>query len=134
MHEGGALIEGLDNNVISPQFYIRLPAIGPCLFQLGLYATDKRGITTFRHARGRGRMELKCLSQLPGGIGKTDFSITIGEGTHVQQQQLWVSHDFSEKARWNMRKCDFSTVDPCTRTLTLNLCFLLPGSIILADP
>lgn len=119
-----ALVKGRACKIFSPEFCLFFPGAGPCFFQLGLFAIHKSGVTSFQQALGKGRMEMKCLGELPKGIGETTFTMKIGAGHCRHAEQRFISHDFSAKARCNLRRLDFaSAADLCTGSLVVDLCF-----------
>jgi hypothetical protein len=118
-------IQSMEVKVLSPCFLISLPNLGPCPFQLVLYAaghSSKCGGAGFHGSRGRGRVELRCLAQLPRGSGNVSFGLVVGAGQYEQPRRTPVLHDFSKRTCCGLRKWDFAAAaDPSSRTVTINV-------------
>lgn len=117
-------LETKDKQAVSPVFTIDFPECGKQTFKLVLYPTvvndNKRG-AGFKKAKGRGRVVLKCESELPETVPKLVFRISIGKGDKRQAPRGPVANNFAEHSCCGLPKCQeewhFSTaVDEATRT------------------
>lgn len=116
---------GVEHKVASPVFLLALPGWGWASFQILLYAHNKSQVLTFEQALGQGRVELKCLDTLPARFGNVAYNIKVG----AKPPRGWVVHDFSRVLQRSERRVDFaSSVDPCNRTLAVEVSFA-PASL-----
>jgi hypothetical protein len=87
-----------DKSVVSPEFTLEIPGSGPHPFRIVLYPATSgagKGAGSFKKAKGKGRIELKCEAQLQ------QFSSTVwfGVGRDDLQQQFRGPqlHDFGDR-------------------------------------
>lgn len=127
---GAELTRSEANKVESEQINVNIPGCGLHPFQIILYAVGnqgKRGSRGFQRSCGHGRVEVRCLSQLPAGAGRFFVSAAVGSGERSQPPRPPTPHDFSKRPCCSWRKWDFrSAVDPSTRKLTVRITFLPP--------
>jgi len=93
-------LERQDKQLVSPVFMVALPAHGLIPFKIVLYAKDgavngKKG-AGFVKAKGRGRVVLKCESQLPENSSDIAFRIGVGRGDVLQPFRGPITHNFAE--------------------------------------
>merc|ERR1711988_963068 len=102
-------LESQDKQAVSPQFIIDLPELGPQPFKIALYPKivndGKRG-ASFKKAKGKGRVLLKCEAQLPRDSPELGFRIGIGRGDKLQVPRGPVAHNFSEQSMCGLQKAD----------------------------
>jgi len=102
-------LEKEDKQLVSPQFVIALPIIGPQPFKIALYPKiineSKRG-ASFKKAKGKGKVMLKCEAQLPQNVPEIGFRIGIGRGDKQQVPRGPVSHNFAEQSFRGLEKVD----------------------------
>mmetsp|Transcript_62937 Transcript_62937/g.187615 ORF Transcript_62937/g.187615 Transcript_62937/m.187615 type:complete len:255 (-) Transcript_62937:136-900(-) len=113
-------MQSSEHKVSSPVFLLAVPGFGWCSFQLILYAHNRRKVLTFEQAEGQGRVELKCLDDLPPKYGKITYNTQVG----TLPPRGWVVHDFSRVVQRSERRLDFAALaDPSTQTLAVEVCF-----------
>lgn len=102
-------LESQDKQTVSPSFVVDLPVIGPQPFKLALYPTitsdSKRG-ASFKKAKGKGKVVLKCEAQLPTTVPEIGFRIGIGRGDKIQRPRVPVAHNFSEQSMKGLDKTE----------------------------
>jgi len=100
-------LDSQDKQAVSPQFLVDLPGFGPQPFKMTIYPKvindGKRG-ASFKKAKGRGRVVLKCEAQLPQGVPDVAFRIGIGRGEKVQPYRGPLTHNFSERSMCGLAK------------------------------
>jgi hypothetical protein len=102
-------LESQDKQAVSPQFIIALPALGPQPFKIALYpkiTNDAKRGASFKKAKGKGKVVLKCEAQLPSGTPEIAFRIGIGRGDKVQLPRGPVAHNFSEQSMRGLAKSE----------------------------
>mmetsp|Transcript_61149 Transcript_61149/g.163646 ORF Transcript_61149/g.163646 Transcript_61149/m.163646 type:complete len:319 (-) Transcript_61149:331-1287(-) len=126
------LVESSRNKVESEEFRVAVPGLGLQPFQIILYAVGNNGIKGtlgFERSSGQGRVEVRCLSQLPRGAGRFSMSIAVGDGERTQPARPLVPHDFSHRACCGWRRWDFrSAVNTFTQKVTVQISFLPPSA------
>jgi hypothetical protein len=103
----GRKLDSQDRQVISPEFMIDMGDMGPQRFKMAIHPTavlDKFHGRGFKKAKGRGKIELKCESQLPQGIPDVVFSFRIGRADRMQPPRGPVTHNFSERSCAGLQK------------------------------
>lgn len=93
-------LERQDKQMVSPVFTVDLPEYGPTPFKIVLYAKagkvdGKRG-AGFVKVKGRGRVVLKCESQLPETSEDIAFRIGVGREDVLQPFRGPVVENFHE--------------------------------------
>mmetsp|Transcript_37296 Transcript_37296/g.107467 ORF Transcript_37296/g.107467 Transcript_37296/m.107467 type:complete len:325 (+) Transcript_37296:69-1043(+) len=125
------MTRGRENKVASEQFLVPVAGAGLQPFQIILYAVGnqgKRGALGFERSCGHGRVEVRCLAQLPHGTGRFSMSVAVGAGMSAQPPRPPVLHDFSQQACCTWRKWDLcSAADASTQTLTIQTTFAPPS-------
>merc|ERR1712216_187434 len=64
-------LDSQDKQAVSPQFVIALPVLGPQPFKIALYpkvTNDSKRGASFKKAKGKGKVVLKCEAQLPPSV------------------------------------------------------------------
>jgi hypothetical protein len=133
-------LDSQDKQAVSPQFVIDLPELGPQPFKIALYPKivndGKRG-ASFKKAKGKGKVVLKCEAQLPQGCPEIGFRIGIGRGDKLQQPRGPVAHNFSEQSVRGLAKreeeWDFNVAVDESGTFVVSLA-LAPSVALLAAP
>jgi len=133
-------LESQDKQAVSPQFIIDLPDLGPQPFKIALYPkimTDGKRGASFKKAKGKGKVLLKCEAQLPPGIPDISFRIGIGRGDKSYQPRGPVTHNFSEQSMRglarNEEEWDFHAAVDESGTFVVSLA-LAPSVALLAPP
>jgi hypothetical protein len=102
-------LESQDKQAVSPQFVVALPVLGPQPFKIALYpkvTSDAKRGASFKKAKGKGRVVLKCEAQLPQGVPAIGFRIGIGRGEKMQLPRGPVAHNFSEQSMCGLAKAE----------------------------
>jgi len=121
-------LESWDKQLVSPQFSIDIPEHGEHMFKMVLYpmvVNDGKHGAAFKKARGRGRVVLKCDSELPDTFPLLSFHISIGNGDNLQPARGPVTHNFTEQSCGGLRKDEeewhFASVVCGSRTFVVSL-------------
>jgi len=133
-------LESQDKQTVSPSFVVDLPVLGPQPFKLALYPTitsdSKRG-ASFKKAKGKGKVVLKCEAQLPTTVPEIGFRIGIGRGDKLQLPRGPVAHNFSEQSMRGLAKAeeewDFTLAVDESGTFVVSVA-LAPSVALLATP
>merc|ERR1712187_757942 len=95
-------LRGNDKQAVSPPFDLsfgtRLPNV---TFKMMIYPKiihAEKGGASFKKARGKGHIQLKCESELPAGSAKVSFCLSIGSKNSMKTPRGPVFHDFSSSA------------------------------------
>jgi len=120
-------LNGSDKMVVSPEFPVRLPGLGPQPFRMLIYAGapgGDRGSVSFRSTGGRGRVELKCGAQLPGGLADVWVALGVGAGERAQPLRGPILHNFLHQSCCGLKRgeegWDFrAAVNTATKRLTI---------------
>uniref|UniRef100_A0A7S1EY76 Uncharacterized protein n=1 Tax=Noctiluca scintillans TaxID=2966 RepID=A0A7S1EY76_NOCSC len=95
-------LDSMDKQAVSPEFEIHYPGLGPKQFKMVIYprvVNDQRRGAGFKKAKGRGRVELKCMEEsVPASLPDVAFRIGVGSGDKVQPFRGPVRHNFYERA------------------------------------
>lgn len=94
----GRKLESQEKQMLSPEFELDLPKVGPTPFRLMILAKETRGkgCRGFLKAKGCGRLFIKCgSSSLPEGIQPMGFRVTVGAGSSAEIKAV-AAHEFSE--------------------------------------
>lgn len=133
-------LESQDKQAVSPQFIIDLPELGPQPFKIALYpkiVTDGKRGASFKKAKGRGKVLLKCEAQLPPDIPDIGFRIGIGRGDKLHKPRGPVAHNFSEQSMRGLAKneeeWDFHAAVDESGTFVVSL-VLAPSVTMLTPP
>jgi hypothetical protein len=96
--------------VVSPEFMIELPGLGPLPFQMALYAKARGcGATSHRTRPGRGRLELSSRVAHPTSMSKFIFHLRIDTSEDVLQTRGPFKHGFAERNGCGVRRWDYSS-------------------------
>jgi len=121
-------LESWDKQAVSPQFSIDVPGHGEHLFKIVIYPTvvnDGKHGAAFKKAKGRGRVVLKCDSELPEIFPNLTFRIGVGSGNTLQATRGPVSHNFKEQSCGGLLKGDeewhFNTAVDASRTFIITI-------------
>jgi len=98
----GAKLQSNAEKVLSPEFQLVMPGVGPQQFRLIIQATETGGKhgAGFKKARGQGCIFAKCLSSVAEGAPRATLRVTVGRGARARTEV--VEHQFSDKSC-----CDF---------------------------
>merc|ERR1711988_1682652 len=92
---------------------------------------------SFKKAKGKGRVLLKCEAQLPQDSPELGFRIGIGRGDKLQLPRGPVAHDFSEQSMRGLAKAeeewDFNSAVDESGTFVVSVA-LAPSVVLLAAP
>lgn len=121
------VLKSMDKSAVSPSFDLDLPGSGVQTFRLTLYPSakgDGKGAGSFRKAKGRGRIVLKCETQVPETAPRLAVTFLVGEGDGHQAARGPVVHSFVEHSTCGLPKAteewDFgASVDEETKTLSV---------------
>jgi len=95
-------LRGNDKQAVSPPFELSFgPHFPQITFKMMIYpkaTNDSKGGASFKKARGRGYVQLKCEAELSEAIANVSFRISIGSGENVQAPRGPVLHNFSSSA------------------------------------
>mmetsp|Transcript_44601 Transcript_44601/g.95859 ORF Transcript_44601/g.95859 Transcript_44601/m.95859 type:complete len:653 (-) Transcript_44601:334-2292(-) len=129
-----------DKQLVSPPFDLSLPGFEAQQFALVIHPVavhqSRRG-SGFRKSKGRGSIEVKCLStRLPPNYPRVTFMVAVGNnGPRREPARGPVTHDFAEQScaglpkkreEWDLK----AGVDEASRTLLVNVemwCSSLPS-------
>jgi len=113
---------------VSPQFEIQFPDQDPQTFQLTIYPTvqnDSKHGAGFKKAKGRGRVELKCVSNPPMGFPEVGVRVRAGKGSFAKAPRGPVLHNFAEKSCCGLAKSeqewDFKSAVDESKTVTITV-------------
>lgn len=87
-----------DKSAVSPEFILDIPGVGARPFRIVLYPAASgagKGAGSFKKAKGKGRIELKCEAQLPHAASTLWFG--LGRGELQQAPRGPVVHDFGDR-------------------------------------
>merc|ERR1712039_348163 len=91
-----------DCDIVSPIFYIQLGRRNgvPCIMVIRpKQVHDMRGGRSFRNAKGKGSMLLRCLEMVdPAEDPTATYRITVDPGPDVGEPSIPVNHNFSVRA------------------------------------
>lgn len=133
-------LRGNDKQAVSPPFELSFGNQFPNVtFKLMLYpkvVNDAKGGASFKKARGRGYVQLKCEAELSEAIANVSFRVSIGSGVSMQEPRGPVSHNFSSSAVCGLPKeqeeWDFSNVVD-QESMTFVVCLeIVPASLRVA--
>jgi len=123
-------LKSQDKQTVSPVFYLPFgPALPNVPFRLMIYpktVNAAKGGASFKKARGRGYIHLKCEADLEGNPAYVRFRLMIVQGDKFKGPRGPVDHDFSqhfvaelgpEEAEWNFSEI----VDPSVPTFIVVL-------------
>lgn len=88
-------LESQEKQILSPEFELTLPGVGPTPFRLMILAKETRGkgCRGFLKAKGRGRLFLKCgRSSLPESDTALALCVTIGRESKVLKAHHFAEH------------------------------------------
>jgi len=105
----GAKFDSNSERLLSPEFQLRFPGHSePFNFRMVVLATQTGGKhgAGFKKAKGRGGLELKCLSTLPAGIDSVTCLVSIGEGIRKQSAPKPIDHNFGDKTCCQLKNGD----------------------------
>uniref|UniRef100_A0A7S4SJR8 Uncharacterized protein n=1 Tax=Alexandrium monilatum TaxID=311494 RepID=A0A7S4SJR8_9DINO len=92
-------LRGNDKQAVSPPFELSFGNQFPSVtFKMMIYPkvmNDSKGGASFKKARGRGFVQLKCEAELSEAIANVSFRISIGSGESKQAPRGPKSHNFS---------------------------------------
>lgn len=100
-------LESQDKQAVSPQFIIDLPVLGPQPFKIAIYpkiTNDAKRGASFKKAKGKGKVVLKCEAQLPQDSPEIGFRVGIGRGEKMQPPRGPVAHNFYEQSMRGLAK------------------------------
>lgn len=111
-------LRGNDKQAVSPPFELSFGNQFPNVtFKMMIYPkqiNDGKGGASFKKARGRGFVQLKCEAELTEALAPVNFRITIGSADKAQTSRGPVLHNFSQSAVSGLPKdieeWDFNTV------------------------
>lgn len=107
----GRRLESHMKQIVSPEFTIELPGLGPAAFKFAIFpkaVNDQKHGSGFKKAKGKGRVVIKCEEHLPEGTSDAvmRFLISIGSGGKQQPLRGPVTHDFSEQPCGGLASCN----------------------------
>lgn len=120
----GRKLETQEKQILSPEFELTLPGLGPAAFRLMILAKETRGKggRGFLKAKGCGQLFIKCAdSSLPEGVAPMAFRVMVGGS-----ERDLPSHHFSQhsccplqenKGSWDL----LPLLDKKTRRLEVSL-------------
>merc|ERR550537_1892310 len=92
-------LRGNDKQAVSPAFELSFgPAHPSVTFKMMIYpkvVNDSKGGASFKKAKGKGYVQLKCEAELSEEVANACFRISIGSGDNVQPPRGPVHHNFS---------------------------------------
>jgi len=95
-------LRGNDKQAVSPPFELSFGSQFPNVtFKMMIYpkiVNDSKGGASFKKAKGRGYVQLKCEAELSEAIANVQFRISIGSGDRQEDPRGPVSHNFSSSA------------------------------------
>lgn len=91
-----AILESRASIAVCQIFQLRLGELGAADFRIGLAPS---GAFSFREARGRGKVQLKCLSSLPAEDAAVEFGISVN-GIAVGGSGRRHVHNFAQNGFW----------------------------------
>mmetsp|Transcript_135946 Transcript_135946/g.271211 ORF Transcript_135946/g.271211 Transcript_135946/m.271211 type:complete len:391 (-) Transcript_135946:461-1633(-) len=95
-------LRGNDKQAVSPPFDLSFGDSFPSMtFKMMIYPkamNDLKGGASFKKAKGRGLVQLKCEAELSGAIANFSFRISIGMGDKKQAPRGPKVHNFSASA------------------------------------
>jgi len=111
-------LRGNDKQAVSPPFELSFGSQFPNVtFKMMIYpkiVNDSKGGASFKKAKGRGYVQLKCEAELSEAIANVSFRISIGSGDKHEEPRGPVSHNFSSSAVCGLPKdleeWDFASV------------------------
>lgn len=128
-------LKSSDREAVSPGFALGFPR--PVQFKMVIRPSavhGSRGGASFKKAKGKGSVELRCLEQVERGRDPPlNFRIAVGSGRNFGEAPRGpVRHDFSERATCglpdNLKEWDFSRhVDH--ETQMLSICLEILGGV-----
>jgi len=123
------VLKSSDREKVSPPFEVSMGGqeiqFKMCLRPL--VTSESRGGSSFRKAKGKGTVDLRCLNELDPKISCTmAFRVAVGKGSESHKVSPTVRHDFSQKAICPLpetdEEWDFKTVvDEDSQTFVLVL-------------
>lgn len=137
-------LRGSDKMAVSPSFSF-MPLRGleqmPVTFKMMIYpkyVCDNKGSASFKKSQGRGRVRLKCESDVVPGATEFQFSIAVGHdhsathGAPLQPARGPVAHNFAHTAVGGLPRSeeewDFgAATDPTSMTFLVSLAIALAG-------
>jgi len=123
-------LRGNDKQAVSPHFEMSLgDSLPSAAFKMMIYPkimNDQKGGASFKKAKGRGLVQIKCEAELSEAIATFSFQISIGVGENKQASRGPKIHNFSASAVCGLEKdeeeWDFQTVvDPESMTFVVCL-------------
>lgn len=111
-------LRGNDKQAVSPPFDLYFGHDCPQVtFKMMIYpkiVNDAKGGASFKKARGRGFVQLKCEAEMREDFANVSFRISIGSGPNMQEPRGPVQHNFSGSAVGGLpreqEEWDFSNV------------------------
>jgi len=126
----GSKLQSNAENVLSPDFELTLPGVGPQRFRLMISATRTGGKHGggFKKARGRGGIFAKCLSSIEGAP-KMTLRATLVRGRANPRTET-IEHCFSEKSCCEFQKSDEHEWDFKGAIKKVNRCFEISVEVV----
>merc|ERR1712217_665320 len=101
-------LRGNDKQAVSPPFMLSFGQQFPNVtFKMMMYpkvVNDNKGGASFKKARGKGYIQLKCEAELSEAIANVRFRFSIGNGANMQPYRGPVYHNFSSSAVCGLNK------------------------------
>lgn len=97
----GRKLRGNDKQAVSPPFELPFGSYPSVTFKMMIYpkaVNEGKGGASFKKAKGRGYIQLKCEAELNEAIANVAFRISIGSGDQRQPPRGPVYHNFSMSA------------------------------------
>lgn len=92
-------LRGNDKQAVSPPFELSFgPGHPSVTFKMMIYpkvSSENKGGASFKKAKGKGSIQLKCEAELEEASGNVTFQISIGSGAVVQGPRGPVQHNFA---------------------------------------
>lgn len=99
-------LKGNDKQAVSPPFELSFGREN-VIFKMMIYPkvmNDSKGGASFKKAKGRGYVQLKCEAEIAEGVAKIKFRIGVGEGANAQGPRGPQLHNFSQSAVCGLSK------------------------------
>jgi hypothetical protein len=130
-----------DKQAVSPVFQVDLPEHGPTPFKIVLHSkavvSDGKKGAGFLRVKGRGRVVLKCESQLPDSCSDIAFRVGVGRDNVMQPFRGPSVQNFFEHSSHGLptteEEWDFSASIDDNNLFVVTL-EIAPKSVFLANP
>jgi len=117
-HVDARKLKGNDKQAVSPAFELYFgPDFPSVTFKMMIYpkvVSDTKGGASFKKAKGKGFVQLKCEAELSEAVATVAFRIGCGQGALTQAMRGAIRHNFSHSAVCGLPKdqeeWDFTTV------------------------